>query len=653
MSRAPWKLTLVAMGLLVVGALVSCSDDDGSSSSDEPDSVDPLCDLGTAGTLDCGPGGHCAREDGETVCVCDPGYQGELCESCELGYEQDVHTSRCEALPVDCVADPTACGDHGVCDVDRCVCLPGYRGRLCEACAVGYQDNDADGECAADCSTAGLRCVGLRVCDDASGEAECACAEGYMGDSCTDCAMGYVDVAGDGVCVPTCPVADLDCNDHGQCVDDTGYPRCLCEIGYRGIDCGECAPTHTLDSSGVCLADPDWSQHLLAHGIDRDGRPVLGAIDFAHTWQFHPLATLERPLDGLTVDPATNTVWSVAPDDPAALVTVDVATGQLTDRLGLGSYHRVGTPVFDPVEGVVHIPTAVGASYNVIAYDPVADDTSTGSSVLASQDTTQATTFDPTTSLFLRVAGYGGSTHATTASAWDPVDESWESAVPYLSLPRGVLRPGLAVVPSGDVYLATRFIPTREEELTSECRALAAHLGFDASQHVPFSVYNSNPDGTEVVLDAPGPEPPLVAYGSYGDRDDPHAPMRIEVQHPHAVVCVLTYEETLSIVVPPTARFMYLLLRSYHPTLQLEVQSGFVPTDPNLVPVHVWSQETPDPTIQNSSWATVETTAPSYDPEQDAPSQFCAVQWQTGATVCMDVPNVHLSAGLVSIGGAR
>jgi hypothetical protein len=645
----PWTSAAGTIGVALLVAAVGCGGDDSSASAQGPADAGNACDLGDGDTLDCGSHGTCVREGGAPSCVCDDGYEGSACDECEPGYEQADASGACVPIPIDCTEDPSVCGFHGRCENDRCLCDQGYDGRYCSHCAPGFQDNDGDDECLPDCTTAEVRCVGYRVCSDDSGEATCVCAKGYDGDGCRDCAEGYVDVEGTGACTPTCAVTDLDCSDHGECVDETGYPRCLCDIGYRGTDCSECAPTHEADGSGACRANPDWTRYLAGTGVDVEGRPVLGAIDFEETWQFHPLVNLDRPIAGLTVDPATGTLWSVTREHPEALVVVDPATGALDERLDLGSYHGFGNPVFDPVKGVIHISTAVGASYGNIEYDPIADTTSSGSHDISGSASLQATTFDPVSQRFLRVTGVA---NKNASSEWDPALEAWEPG-PTLSVVRQLSYPAITVLPSGDVYMSARPVPTPEEQVIGECRHLARHLGFDASDHVPFGQYQTSLDDVEIVLQAQGIEPPVVAWGAYGDDTAPHVPMRIDVHHPHAVVCVITYEAKVRVVVPSTARFSLLLLKSYHATLALEVEDGFEPTDPGSPPVHAWSSDMADASIQDSPWAIVEGYAPSYSAEDDAPSAFCALQWSTGATVCSELGGVKLQGGLAWVGGGQ
>jgi len=67
------------------------------------------------------------------------------------------------------------------------VCSAGYSGASCAACASGYQDNDANGTCTVDCTTAALSCSGHGACSDSTGTARCACDPGYSSTDCAAC----------------------------------------------------------------------------------------------------------------------------------------------------------------------------------------------------------------------------------------------------------------------------------------------------------------------------------------------------------------------------------------------------------------------------------------------------------------------------------
>ena len=91
-------------------------------------------------------------------------------------------------------------------------------------------------------------------CSDASGRAECQCHEGYTGDDCTECDSGYVQ---DGlVCMPRTCGTDT-CNESAsasQCSDADGIATCTCAEGYVGNTCRNCADGYTLATGGRCIS---------------------------------------------------------------------------------------------------------------------------------------------------------------------------------------------------------------------------------------------------------------------------------------------------------------------------------------------------------------------------------------------------------------
>ncbi len=96
--------------------------------------------------------------------------------------------------------DDTRCIANATCVGGACQCAVGYAGPACEQCAMGYQDNDADGTCLPGCALTPCDAVG-GVCDDADGTAMCTCNEGYTTADCGACDMpAYTDPDGDGAC---------------------------------------------------------------------------------------------------------------------------------------------------------------------------------------------------------------------------------------------------------------------------------------------------------------------------------------------------------------------------------------------------------------------------------------------------------------------
>ena len=227
------------------------------------------CELTCAGAgLSCGAFGQCDDTGGTATCVCGTGYDGETCNVCASGYQDNDFSGTCEP---DCTTSGLACGSNGSCSdasgTAICVCDTGYTGAACNLCASGYQDNNEDGVCLPDCATSGLACGNNGSCSDTSGAATCVCATGYDGPLCLDCASGYQDNDFDTICEESCTISTLNCNEHGSCNDTSGTPECACEAGYAGNSCELCAQGYQdNDQNGVCswdcsMADLTCSNH--------------------------------------------------------------------------------------------------------------------------------------------------------------------------------------------------------------------------------------------------------------------------------------------------------------------------------------------------------------------------------------------------------
>ncbi len=174
---------------------------------------------------------------------------------CDEGYAGDLcdDTDPCERI---------TCSGHGTCDSSSgaavCICVTGYTGDACDACDTDYQDNDGDGTCLPDCSA--QDCSGQGACYDSSGASVCICDYGYDGDQCADCASGYSDEGG--VCVLDHQCLENTCSGHGTCDDTTGVPICTCDEGYTATHCEACDTGYQdNDRDGTCLPgepeDPD------------------------------------------------------------------------------------------------------------------------------------------------------------------------------------------------------------------------------------------------------------------------------------------------------------------------------------------------------------------------------------------------------------
>jgi hypothetical protein len=466
-------------------------------------------------------------------------------------------------------------------------------------------------------------------------------------------------VAGDGVCIPTCAVVQPDCSGHGECDDRSGYPKCLCDIGYVAADCSECAETHSLSAEGDCPAEPDPARHLVATAVDPDGRAVLGAVDYLESWSFMPLSMLEEEVAGLAYDPVGGTLWGLVGGFSERLVSIDIRTGAFTDVQNLDNYHSLSGPVFDSVRQKIYVTASTGAVNYFLTYD-IAEDRLTQEGGNLGGGEGKGMTFDAEGDRILGVSGmYGGEkSRCFEVPMPPPGSVQWG---PDLGTNRGLGAVGISHGPgTEELFLTGQVTANRDEWLFESCREISAWLGHDMTGAPTFGGYaRTTGEAEEIVLSADdGPEAPLVAYGSYGDFDAPPIPARIRVSHPHAVACILTYEEKLTVVVPASARFRYLILAAYRPSMTLEVETGFVPED-DEPPVRVWFSDEvgADPSITdqpdivsfNQEGLYV---SPSYNGERYQRPVFCAIEWDTGAAVCKDVPGYRFTGGLASLGGA-
>ncbi|XP_061662817.1 laminin subunit alpha-5 isoform X5 [Syngnathoides biaculeatus] len=239
------------------------------------------CECSAAGTIN----NSCRPNPQSRTCVCKPGFTGEHCDSCALGY----HGLNCQV----CQCSGPGCLD-GSCDtvMGHGVCRIGFHGYHCDQCAPGYFNYplcqlcgcssvgsladvcDSSGRCLCKVEFQGLRCEHCRsgfhsypncqacTCDprtsfnnSCTASGQCHCRPNYSDTSCDQCASGYYGY-------PTC--TPCQCSAEGSrdnsCDQATG--QCLCRHNVHGLRCESCIRnTYGFPDCKVGTCHPAGSVH--------------------------------------------------------------------------------------------------------------------------------------------------------------------------------------------------------------------------------------------------------------------------------------------------------------------------------------------------------------------------------------------------------
>ncbi len=214
--------------------------------------------------LDCGENGICDISTSPAVCRCFPGWQGQACDKCDDGYEDDGLGNCVYSSGDNGSCNTGSCSGHGLCQDDTgqvvCTCNLGYTGDRCDTCASGY-NLDNRGNCTAEvnCSNSDP-CGAHGECIDGDTGSYCNCEDGYTGSDCSECIDGY-HTDGD-LCVADerCPQSDP-CQPGGVCDDTGGVMNCICGEGYTGVLCDRCKPGYT-DSGNGCEIGESCYEYL-------------------------------------------------------------------------------------------------------------------------------------------------------------------------------------------------------------------------------------------------------------------------------------------------------------------------------------------------------------------------------------------------------
>uniref|UniRef100_A0A8C4QKG3 Laminin subunit gamma-3 n=1 Tax=Eptatretus burgeri TaxID=7764 RepID=A0A8C4QKG3_EPTBU len=185
-------------------------------------------------------------------CSCPKGYQGQLCEACDVGYTRDPPGAGpfASCVPCPCHGHSKSCHP----ETGECNCKDNTAGDQCHLCAEGYYGDATQGT-AGDCSS--CPCPGTSSCamEPHSASVICTdCPDISIGRRCEFCEDGFFgDPLGlDGPrrpCKPCNCHGNVDANAVGNCDGRTG--ECLKCVGHtEGSFCDRCRDGYYGNATG-------------------------------------------------------------------------------------------------------------------------------------------------------------------------------------------------------------------------------------------------------------------------------------------------------------------------------------------------------------------------------------------------------------------
>lgn len=279
-----------------LGGIIDCTCDSGWGGADCDECaagyhlVIDVCELDeTCLPTSCAGHGDCTiNAYGYVACDCDAGGHWDpavYCAECLPGYHVDngvcVPDRSC-AEDNDCVNG--TCVDNLAGTDFTCSCDPYWEGEICDSCIEGFQDDNDDGICrpdcgypgSPDCQNGGICVINLLPQSTNYGYAVCNCAPAtpWFGTLCDQCPNAICG----GVCCSagqSCHETNDTCCTPSTCDTFPGAPECgesgTLDACGRPVDCGDCG------SYGYCLGGA--CQCLQEYGVPAGEHECVHACD--------------------------------------------------------------------------------------------------------------------------------------------------------------------------------------------------------------------------------------------------------------------------------------------------------------------------------------------------------------------------------------
>jgi subtilase family serine protease len=193
--------------------------------------------------VDCNSGVCDFTENGQTICVCDEGYTGDFCDTCEMGYH---------GLNGECILDEV-CDDNSCVEAFKESCSINDGIVVC-SCNNGY-DEDLDGNCIINCDS------------DVNSQAN------DTNDSCV-CKDGFHDVAGTCIEDEVCGVDSCTESNKSVCNVVSGIVECSCDASFH-------------DVNGICTEDEVCGVDSCTDTNKSVCNIVLGIVECSCDADFH------------------------------------------------------------------------------------------------------------------------------------------------------------------------------------------------------------------------------------------------------------------------------------------------------------------------------------------------------------------------------
>jgi hypothetical protein len=157
---------------------------------------------------------------------------------------------------------------------------------------------------------------------------DCSCEAGDP--NCSPCQPGYRPALVGSDCVPTCSAPEIDCGVHGTCEETGQGAECRCAAGFTGPSCSTCESGLSVNEHGQCLGELTPPSLLTLSSVNEE--VMLGAL-VPPTWGFVPLASVASTVTDVAYDSSSENAYLL---DAGRLFSLDLSGADAVARTATG-----------------------------------------------------------------------------------------------------------------------------------------------------------------------------------------------------------------------------------------------------------------------------------------------------------------------------